>query len=135
MSTVLTPTDAAPGAVDRLVQELEQSWAATITVRRQSKADVGYRDIYVSVDDQPPSILQAGEEMAMTVPPGPHRLKAHNTLFSKTIDFTVGVGEHASFFAENRAGLGTYSMLAFFIGFLGAGPLYLTFKREDLTGA
>ena len=26
--------------------------------------------------------------------------------------------------------LGTYSMLAFFIGFLGAGPLYLTFKRD-----
>lgn len=24
----------------------------------------------------------------------------------------------------------TYSMLAFFIGFLGAGPLYLTFTRD-----
>ena len=41
------------------------------------------------------------------------------------------VGEHARFMAVNRAGWGTYSVLAFFIGFLGAGPLYLTFERED----
>jgi hypothetical protein len=34
----------------------------------------------------------------------------------------------------NRAGFGTYSVLAFFIGFLGAGPFYLTFEREH-TGA
>ncbi len=36
--------------------------------------------------------------------------------------------------AINRAGRATYSVLAFFIGFLGAGPFYLTFEREG-TGA
>ena len=45
-------------------------------------------------------------------------------------DCTLNVGEHASFSADNREGWGTYSMLAFFIGFLGAGPLYLTFTRD-----
>ncbi len=131
MSTVLTPTEAAPGAIDRLVHDLEQSWAATITIRRQSKADVGYRDIYVAVDDQPPSILQAGEEIALTVPPGPHRLKAHNTLFKKHLDVTLGPGEHASFTVINKAGFGTYSVFAFFFG---GGPLYLTFTRDSAHG-
>jgi hypothetical protein len=32
--------------------------------------------------------------------------------------------------AINRAGWGTYSVWALFIGFLGAGPLYLTLERQ-----
>ena len=115
------------GDLDSIIENLKQSWTATITVRRQSRADVGYREIFVSLDDQDLAILRHGEEVTREVAPGAHRLKAHNTLFRKTLDFTVNVGEHASFIAINRAGFGTYSVLAFFIG---GGPLYLTFERE-----
>ena len=46
----------------------------------------------------------------------------------------MAAGGHARFMAITRAGRGTCSVLAFLIGFLGAGPFYLTFEREG-TGA
>jgi hypothetical protein len=116
--------------IDDIIRHLQKTWTATLTIKRQSKEDVGYREVIVSLNGEHLAILNHGDVITREIPPGTHRLKAHNTLFSKTLDFTVNVGEHASFSAENRAGFGTYSMLAFFIGFLGAGPLYLTFKRD-----
>ena len=41
----------------------------------------------------------------------------------KTLDYTLAVGEPASFIAADRAGWGTYSVLAFLVRFPGAGPL------------
>jgi hypothetical protein len=130
MSTTASLTTIDPTAEDigKVVSDLEKSWTATITVRRKSKQDVGYRDIYVLVDGRQIAILHAGEEVTHEVKPGPHRLRAHNTLFRKTLDVTLQVGEHATFTVVNRAGFGTYSVLAFF---LGGGPLYLTFEREQ----
>ena len=116
--------------IDDVVRDLETSWTATITIRRQSPIDVGYREIFISLDGELLAVLNAGDEITKEIPPGVHRIQANNTLFWKTIEFTLGVGEHAGFVAINRAGLGTYSVLSFFIGFLGAGPLYLTFERD-----
>lgn len=125
-------TDVEPTAqdLDEVIRGLQQSWTATITVRRQSKEDVGYREVFVQLDGEPIGILQHGDTLTREVTPGSHRLQAHNTLCKKTIEFTAGVGEHASFSAVNRAGWGTYSVWAFWIGFLGAGPFYLTLERE-----
>jgi len=117
------------------MRALRKSWTATITIRRQSAADVGYREIFVSLDGELLAILSAGDEITREIAPGRHRIQANNTLFWKTIEFTVGVGEHAGFLAVNRAGFGTYSVLSFFIGFLGAGPLYLTFERDSASGS
>jgi hypothetical protein len=123
-TTTFEPTTAD---IDRMVDEFEQSWTATITVRRKSNQDVGYRDIYVDLDGAQMAILHAGDEVSRDVKPGPHRLKAHNTLFRKALDVTLAPGEHATFTVINKAGFGTYSVFAFF---LGGGPLYLTLERE-----
>lgn len=128
--TVLTDVEPTAHDLDEVIDELEKSWTATITVRRQSKEDVGYREIHVLLDGEKIGVLQHGDELTREIQPGAHRLQAHNTLFKKTLDFTVGVGEHATFTAVNRAGWGTYSVWAFWIGFLGAGPFYLTLERE-----
>jgi hypothetical protein len=127
VTTTRRPPEPTADDLGRVVRELENSWTATITVRRRSRQDVGYRDIYVHLDDEQIAILHAGEEVTREVQPGPHRLRAHNTLFRKTIDVRLSVGEHAVFRVVNRAGFGTYSVLAFF---LGGGPLYLTFERD-----
>ena len=129
---VLTELEPTEQDIDDIVHDLERSWTATITVRRQSQKDVGYREIYVSLDGVSLGILRHGEVITRETTPGLHRLRAHNTLFWKTLEFTLGVDEHARFIAINRAGFGTYSVLAFFMGFLGAGPFYLTFERENL---
>ena len=128
----VTTTELEPTTqdVDDVVRRLEKSWTATIIVRRQSPDDVGYREVFVSLDGETLGILQHGEVITRETTPGAHRLQAHNTLFWKTLEFTLAVGEQASFIAVNRAGWGTYAVLAFFIGFLGAGPFYLTLERE-----
>ena len=128
---VVTEIEPTRQDVDDVVRGLEKSWTALITVRRQSKQDVGYREIFVSLDGESLGILQYGDKITRETTPGKHRLQAHNTLFWKTLEFTLGVDEHASFITINRAGFGTYSVLAFFFGFLGAGPFYLTFEREN----
>jgi hypothetical protein len=99
---------------------------ATITITRKHPSDVKDRQVVVSLDGESLATLLFGDEVSRQVPAGPHRLRAHNTLFWKTIQFDLAPGEHARFRAINRAGAGTFSMLAL----LGAGPLFLTFERE-----
>jgi hypothetical protein len=99
---------------------------ARITVTRKDPADVKDRQVVVSLDGQSLGTLMYGEDVSREVPPGSHRLRAHNTLFWKTLDLDLAPGEHARFRAVNRAGVGTYSLL----GLLGVGPLFLTFERE-----
>ena len=125
--TTRTEIEPTPSDIDAIVEGLKASWKATITVRRTSRADIGHREVYLSLDDQALGMLRYGEELTREVAPGPHRLRAHNTLFRKTLDFTLTVGEHAFFRTINRAGFGTYSVLAFF---LGGGPIYLTLERD-----
>lgn len=118
--------------LDRIIDQLRNSWTARLTIRRTSEEDARLHQIYVSLDGERLAILNAGQEISKEITPGPHRLRVHNTLFWKTIDFTVAVGEHASFVTINRKGLGTWSMLAYF---LGTNVVYLTVDREAFYGA
>lgn len=125
--TSTAPPEPRAADLDGIIEELKKSWTSTLTIRRQSSDDVGYREIIVSLDGDQLAVLKHGDAVTRDVPPGKHRLLVHNTLFRKTIDFTLNVGEHAVYRTVNRAGFLTYSVLAFF---LGGGPLYLTVERE-----
>ena len=100
---------------------------ARVTVTRTEPNDVRDRQIVLSMDGEPLGTLLFGQRMSKEVAPGPHRLKAHNTLFWKNVEVDLQPGEHARFVVINRAGSGTLSLL----GMLGVGPLYLTFERRD----
>jgi hypothetical protein len=99
---------------------------AAITVARTDTSDIGHREIFIAVDGKTIGILKHGETVTHELPAGPHRIRAHNTLFWKNIEIDLRPGERARFRAVNRPGWGTYSVLAW----IGAGPLYLTFERE-----
>lgn len=99
---------------------------ARVTVSRRDGRDIRDRQIVVSLDGETFATLLFGEAATREVPPGSHRIRAHNTLFWKTIQVELQPGEHARFIVLNRAGGGTFSLL----GLLGVGPLYLTFERE-----
>jgi hypothetical protein len=94
-------------------------------VTRTSPEDVKDRQIYVSLDGEPIGVLLYGQSVARDIEPGAHYVRAHNTLFWKTIDFDVAAGGHSRFRVVNRAGPGTYALLSL----LGTGPIYLTFER------
>jgi hypothetical protein len=71
-------------------------------------------------------MLQYGETFTCEVKSGPHKLRAHNTLFWKTHHIVLRPGEHAKFIAINKTGTISFGLLFM----LGAFPLYLTFERE-----
>jgi len=101
------------------------NFVASITVSREANEDVGFREVFVQVDGKDVGMLRYGDTISHELPAGPHRIRAHNTLFWKTHDVVLQPGEHARFIAINRAGWGTFGMLMF----LGAAPVYLTFER------
>ena len=122
-----TVTTDAPDKRDRdyYVEAGLVGGEARITISRESPEDVGFREVFVSLDGKELAILRHGESVTTEVTPGAHMLRAHNTLFRRTHQLVLKPGEHARFLAINKAGWGTFGML--FI--LGAMPVYLTFER------
>jgi hypothetical protein len=97
---------------------------ARLTVDRTSDKDVRTRQIVLSLDGNRFATLLHGESATRDVAPGHHRLRAHNTLVWKTVEFDIAAGETLRFAAVNRAGPGTMALVAL----LGVGPLYVTLE-------
>lgn len=98
---------------------------ASVTVTRTSEEDFGSRQLVVSLDGEHVATLLWGDSVTRELEPGPHRIRVHNTLVWKTVDFVLHPGEQVFFEAINRPGFGTTLMLMI----LGIGPLYVTLKR------
>ena len=137
MTTRLTRNrvDTAPEPtaddLDRMMESVRGEWTATLTVRRQTPDDIGYREVYVKLDGRRLAMLSYGGTMTESIEPGRHTLQVDNTLFKKTMEFVAGVNDHIVFNTANLAGWGTYSAWALLIGFLGAGPFYLMLERDE----
>jgi hypothetical protein len=104
---------------------------ARVTLRRRSPRDARQRQVVASLDGAPFATLLYGEAAVREIAPGPHRLRVHNTLVWKTVEFTAAPGQEVVYDVINRAGWATWWMLSL----LGAGPLYLTIEREEARGA
>jgi hypothetical protein len=128
MTDVLTPVPqpvkSTPVAPITATDELR----TLVTLSRQEEDDCGQRQIVVRLDGTPKVDLLFGESVTADVEPGIHRMWVHNTLFWKTIRFTVEPGEHLEFAVVNRAGPMTLGFLAV----LGVGPLFLSVRRRSL---
>jgi hypothetical protein len=87
---------AEPPAIDigADIRNIERRPAepARITICRQSPQDGGYREIFVSIDGEQVAMLEYGDTYTAEVKPGPHRLRAHNTLFWKTYQVVLRPG-------------------------------------------
>ena len=99
---------------------------AVLTVRRTADDDVQDRQVYLSVDGEDWVTLLYGREVSRELAPGPHTLKANNTLVRKSVTFDVRPGEHVRFQCINRAHWS--GML--FMAFLGAAVLTVRLERE-----
>jgi hypothetical protein len=121
---VLRAKESAPPLTDEAQDDLRTA----VTVTRTHRKDIGIRHVVFRLDDGPKTILQYGQSFTLDVTPGTHRLRVHNTLFIKNIQFAVESGEHLEFMIINRGGAWTFSLLAW----LGASPLFLTVQRRSL---
>jgi hypothetical protein len=98
---------------------------ATLTIARQSPNDAGIRQVFISLDGQDFGVLLNGESVTKDVSAGEHRMRVHNTLVWKNLHLDLKPGEHARFLLTNRAGWGTFALVAT----LGVGPIYLKIER------
>lgn len=103
----------------------EPALVTRLTVERRNTDDVRTRQVVLSLDGEPLATLLFGDRVTREIAPGPHRLRAHNTLVWKTVEFEAKPGEHVRFTTVNRAGLGSAALVAL----LGVGPLYVTLER------
>jgi len=101
---------------------------STVTFCRTHPTDCQQRQIFVRLDDRPRVTLVYGDALTEDVAPGSHRLRIHNTLFWKTMTFTIEPGEHLECLVINRARWWTYGMA----GLLGAAPLFLSVRLHSL---
>lgn len=99
----------------------------TITVRRNSEEDAQQRQIIVKVDGESAGELLYGDTISIPVKAGHHRLRVDNTWNWKTLELDVAAGEHLKFQTASRAGRLTW----FLVSLLGAGPIYVSIKREE----
>jgi hypothetical protein len=100
--------------------------SARLTVTRAHPRDTGQRHVLVYVDDRKVGALLPGQSLTREVAAGRHRVKAHNTLFGKTLEVSVEAGGHARFRTANVPG-----PLSWLIFVLGAGPVYVVLEPED----
>jgi hypothetical protein len=98
---------------------------ARLTIDRTDDRDVRTRQVVLALDGETIATLLFGERTSREIAPGPHRLRAHNTLVWKTVEFDARPGEHVRFATVNRAGLGSMALVAL----LGVGPLFVTLER------
>ncbi|MGE3841185.1 MAG: hypothetical protein AB7I50_06330 [Vicinamibacterales bacterium] len=92
-----------------------------ITVTRRTPDDERERQLYVSLDGERLGTLMFGRELGRDCDPGAHRLRVHNTLCWRTLDFEIGPGEHLTFTTANL-------IPTLFVGIaaaLGAAPMFV----------
>jgi hypothetical protein len=104
-----------------------QAKSAQLTVRRTSPADMQERELYVSVDGGPNSILRYGDSVTLPLDPGHHRLRVHNTISRRFAEFDANPGEHVRFNSANVRGKG-FALMAMF---LGIAPMHTVLERDD----
>ena len=100
---------------------------ARVTIARTSPADVGQRQVIVSIDGGPRKTLIFGESASFEIAPGDHALKANNTLVWKTVPFSAAPGEHVQFEIANCATRFTLG----FLSVIGVAPLYLRIEKKS----
>jgi hypothetical protein len=112
------------GSVDA-IDRRHESWPALVTITRTSEADIKTRQLVVHIDGAHAATLLWGDSVTRELAPGTHRVRVHNTLVWKTVDFVLAPGEQVFFEAVNRSGVSTFLLLPV----LGMGPLFVTLKR------
>jgi hypothetical protein len=109
---------------------MDEPQAAQLSVHRTSPEDMQERELYVSLDGGPNTILRYGDSMTVPVAPGHHRLRVHNTISRKLAEFDAAPGQHVRFRSANVRGR-NFAVLAMF---LGIAPMHTVLERADDAG-
>jgi len=125
----MTPGTLGEPVLDRSAERLDaEGWPiippTQITVHRTSPEDVQDRQVIFWMDGKQIGQLLYGQTLTREVSPGPHSLRAYNTLVWKTLTFEAPPGAHLHFTCINRAPRLLYYLVALF----GVAPLFVTLE-------
>ena len=87
---------------------------AQLTVTRNTSSDFQDRQVYLYVDGELWGKVKYGRPMTREIPPGPHKVRAFNTLFSHTIEVDAVPGEHVKLICSNGLPKAGFLMFIFF---------------------
>ena len=75
---------------------------ARLVITRDHPQDVQDRPVYLWIDGEKlDQVLRYGTTFTRELAPGPHTVKANNTLFSHTVTFDAAPGEAVRFRCDN----------------------------------
>jgi hypothetical protein len=100
--------------------------SARLTVRRPPSDYFDPRQIALHLDGRWWLDLKDDQTVTLDLEPGPHTMRADNTLFRKTVTFDLAAGEEVRYLVTNRPGRGTSILML-----LGTPWLYLVVERES----
>ena len=95
-----------------------------LTIHRTSPRDAKDRQIIMSLDGKKLVTLLYGQTHTCEILPGPHTLRANNTLVWKTVRFEAAPGEDVHYTTVNRAP----GSLLYLLFVFGVGPMYVTLE-------
>jgi hypothetical protein len=124
VKTLPTDPETALAALLETPGEPEEFPPTRLTIHRTSNEDCGDRQVIFSLDGTRIAELLFGQTATLDIAPGPHRLRANNTLVWQTAEFIAPAGSHVHFTCINWAP----SWLYFMVGILGVAPLFVTLK-------
>lgn len=105
--------------------EVEQPVHLVIT--RNHPKDVQDRPVYLWIDGEKwDGALRYGKTFERDLPPGHHKVRAHNTLFGDTVEFDAKEGETVRYQCENGLTGGGMAMI------LMMGVAYLKVKLRRI---
>jgi hypothetical protein len=85
--------------------------SATLTVTRNGAGDFQDRQVFLYVDDELWGKVKYGRPVTREIPPGHHKVRAFNTLFSHTIEIDAVPGEHVRLKCTNGLARGGWIMM------------------------
>jgi hypothetical protein len=78
------------------------SATARLVITRDHPQDIQDRPVYLWIDGEKwDRVLRFGATFERDLAPGRHTVKAHNTLFSHTVEFDAAAGEDVRYRCEN----------------------------------
>ena len=102
------------------------SESAKLVIVRDHPQDVQDRPVYLWIDGEKwEGVLKYGRTFERDLPAGPHKVKAHNTLFGDTVEFDAQPGETIRYRCENGLSPGGMVMVLM----MGVAYLKVRLKR------
>jgi hypothetical protein len=107
------------------VEELQRAWhgpdssateihkvnQAQLTVTRNGSGDFQDRQVYLYVDGELWGKVKYGKPVTREIPPGRHKVRAFNTMFSHTIEIEALAGDHVRLKCTNGLARGGWIMM------------------------